>query len=223
MFYNSNVNYNYKEFNMQRGKFGFTLAEVLITIGIIGVIASIILPPLKAVLDERTNMTALKKFYNEFSNATKLIMVENDIPYYWGLYDNDDSSSAKLINLYKKKMSIMKECSKTDSSCFPFPIQGPKGDVKITTEDYRNWSMRGFILRNGTTVCIDVNNDWFSMFFDVNGFKKPNKLGYDVYAWAVNQDGKIVSMYDASINDEAGKDHDYDYAFEYMANGWKKP
>ena len=222
MFYN-NIGYNNSEFIMHRGKFGFTLAEVLITLGIIGVVASMVLPPLKSTLDERSNMTALKKFYNEFYNATKRIMVENDIPYYWGLQNNNDSSSEMLVNLYKKHMAIVKDCSKTDSSCFPFPILKSNGSVKITATNYRNWSMRGFVLRNGTTVCVDVNNGWFAVFFDVNGFKKPNKLGYDVYAWAVNQDGKIVSMYDPSISDEAGKDPDYDSAFVYMANGWKKP
>ena len=208
---------------MYKKNLGFTLSEVLITLGIIGIVASMVLPPLKKSLDERANMTALKKFYNEFYNATKLIMVENETPYYWGLYDNNDSSSEMLINLYKKYMSMMKICSKTDTSCFHFPIIGPNGDTKITAENYKSWAMRGFILKNGTTVCFDINNDWFSVFFDVNGFKKPNKLGYDVYAWAVNKDGKIVSIYDSSISDGAGQDPDYDYAFVYMANGWKKP
>jgi len=61
------------------------------------------------------------------------------------------------------------------------------------------------------------------IFVDVNGFKKPNKLGEDVFAWAVNSLGKIVSIYDSSINSNAGQDKDYDFAFEYMKNGWKKP
>lgn len=208
---------------MKTKKFGFTLSEVLITIGAIGIVASLVLPPLKKALDERANMSALKKFYNEFSNATKLIAVEKDIPYYWGLYDNNDASSEMLMQLYKKRLFMIKECSKTDSSCFPFPIKGPNGDEKITATNYRNWSMRGFVLKNGTTVCFDVNNDWFSVFFDVNGFKKPNTLGEDVFAWAVNGKGQIVSIYDPSITTAQGQSQDYDYAFVYMKNGWKKP
>ena len=222
MLYNDR-GYRNREFIMYKIKFGFTLAEVLVTIGIIGTVAVMVLSPLKTALDERSNMTALKKFYNEFYNATKRIILEKDIPYYWGLRNNNDRSSEMLINLYKEYMAIVKECSKTDSSCFPFPVRRSNDEIKITATDYRNWSMRGFVLKNGTTVCVDVNNGWFTVFFDVNGFKKPNKLGYDVYAWAVNQDGKIVSMYDPSISDETGKDSDYDYAFVYMANGWKKP
>ena len=61
----------------------------------------------------------------------------------------------------------------------------------------------------------------FSVFFDVNGFKKPNRLGVDVFAWAVNGKGKIVRYTDPSIsigNDEP----DYNYAFEIMENGWIK-
>jgi type II secretory pathway pseudopilin PulG len=199
------------------------LAEVLITLGIIGVVAAMTLPVIQTKMDERANMTSLKKFYTEFLNATNLLVFEEDIPEYWGLRDNDSESSDIVMNLYKSRLSMIKTCSQSDSSCFPFPIYGSDGTEKITAEKYTSWAMRGFILNNGTTVCFDVNNGWFSVFFDVNGFKPPNKLGTDVFVWAVNSKGKIVNMNDdPSINSE-GKDDDYNFAFIYMANGWKKP
>ena len=55
---------------------GFTLAEVLITLGIIGVVAAMTLPTLQQKLDERSNITALQKFYTEFSNATNLLIYD---------------------------------------------------------------------------------------------------------------------------------------------------
>ena len=50
-----------------RRKYAFTLAEVLITLGIIGVVAAMTLPVIQTKMDERANMTSLKKFYTEFS------------------------------------------------------------------------------------------------------------------------------------------------------------
>lgn len=61
-------------------KSAFTLAEVLITLGIIGVVAAMTLPALKQKLDERANITMLKKFYSEFTNATNLLIVDYGFP-----------------------------------------------------------------------------------------------------------------------------------------------
>ena len=153
-------------------KSAFTLAEVLITLGIIGVVAAMTLPALKQKLDERANITMLKKFYSEFTNATNLLIVDYGFPSGWGLKDNDSASS-------------------------------------------------DFVLNNGVTCFFDVNNGNFSVFFDVNGNKPPGTLGVDVFAWAVNGNGKIVRYTDPSIN--SGNDEaDYNYAFEIMENSWTK-
>ena len=92
---------SYTRICMSKKKFAFTLAEVLITLAIIGVVASLTVPALKRNIDEQSNMTALKKFYREFNNATTLITYMEGPPSYWGLYDNNDNSSAKVIDLYK--------------------------------------------------------------------------------------------------------------------------
>jgi prepilin-type N-terminal cleavage/methylation domain-containing protein len=60
---NSKVVSNIKLFN------GFTLAEVLITLGIIGVIAAITIPNLISQYKKEAQVTALKKFYSEFSQV----------------------------------------------------------------------------------------------------------------------------------------------------------
>ncbi len=45
------------------GKYGFTLAEVLITLGIIGVVAAMTLPNLIANYRSKVAVTQLKKMY----------------------------------------------------------------------------------------------------------------------------------------------------------------
>ena len=53
-------------------KFGFTLAEVLITLGIIGVVAALTLPSVNQKLEDQRNMAALKKAYSVLQQATNL-------------------------------------------------------------------------------------------------------------------------------------------------------
>ena len=198
----------------------FTLAEVLITLGIIGFLAAITLPALQQKLDERQNITALKKFYTEFANATNFLISEQSTPISWGLRDNDPESSQQVLEMYQKQLNMIKVCGEGDSSCFPFPVRKYDGTELITDSEY-SWALKSFILNNGTTVFFDVNDGNFSVFFDVNGFKNPNKLGVDVFAWAVNGQGQIVRYTDPSIT--SGNDvADYNFAFEIMEHGWVK-
>ncbi|HIS81988.1 TPA: type II secretion system protein, partial [Candidatus Scatenecus faecavium] len=49
--------------------FAFTLSEVLITLGIVSVIAAMTLPSIIGNYKKKTYVTALQKFYTEFSQA----------------------------------------------------------------------------------------------------------------------------------------------------------
>lgn len=105
------------------------------------------IPVLRKALDERANLSALKKFYSEFYSATNLIMVDNEAPSHWGLRDNNSASSAEIIELYRNRLHIVKECDTDDTSCFPFPVYGSNGSVKITAGNYKGWSFRGFMTK----------------------------------------------------------------------------
>ena len=53
-------------------RFGFTLAEVLITLGIIGVVAAMTMPILYTNIQKKTTVAKLQKAYSEIANAAKL-------------------------------------------------------------------------------------------------------------------------------------------------------
>ena len=64
---------------MMTNKKGFTLAEVLITIGIIGVIAAVTLPALNTNLVNNQLEVQTRKFYTQFTKAFDLFKAENQI------------------------------------------------------------------------------------------------------------------------------------------------
>ena len=67
-------------------KYGFTLAEVLITLGIIGVVAALVMPALIANYQKMALKTQFKKTYNMFLNAVRLTQTNmggNINCYYW--------------------------------------------------------------------------------------------------------------------------------------------
>lgn len=78
---------------------GFTLAEALITLGIIGIVAAITLPTLISAYNKKITETRLAKFYSTFNQAIKLSVAENgDVDTwneYWQALDSSNPSEVK--------------------------------------------------------------------------------------------------------------------------------
>ena len=64
-------------------KSAFTLAEVLITLGIIGVVAAMTLPSLIGNYKKKQTVTQLKKSYTVLSQAVKMSELKNGSIDYW--------------------------------------------------------------------------------------------------------------------------------------------
>ena len=65
-----------------RLKKGFTLAEILIVLMVIGVIATMTVPSMMKGVQEAQYKTAVKKAYNTLSNMTAKFAVEGKMPVY---------------------------------------------------------------------------------------------------------------------------------------------
>ncbi len=75
--------YKYRKEIMK--KLGFTLAETLITLGIIGVVSALTIPSLIAKHQEKTRIIKLKKIYSQLQNAFNLAVYENGPLETWGM------------------------------------------------------------------------------------------------------------------------------------------
>lgn len=180
---------------MKRVNFAFTLAEVLITLGIIGIVAALTIPTLMNSINEQSNRTALKNFYSIISNATNQIMAENG-----GIIKGLFSTNNDLIVLYRDKLSFIKECTNgsVDGNCW-----APSWK---TLSNGTGWSMDAFgasgvILKDGMNMVFDNADstctrnesgagakECFSVKVDVNGNKAPNKMGYDIFRFYIDYD-----------------------------------
>jgi len=84
-----NLNYN--------KKVAFTLAEVLITLGIIGVVAAITIPGLITKYRRVTAETKLKKFYTIMNQAVRLSIADNGEFIFADVSDVTDKQNAQKI------------------------------------------------------------------------------------------------------------------------------
>lgn len=91
-------------------KTAFTLAEVLITLGIIGVVAAMTLPTLVQKHQEKVTIAKLKKSYSTMQQAYLMAIREKGPIETWGIAisnDNRDSNEGQDLTLYNDKENLL--------------------------------------------------------------------------------------------------------------------
>jgi len=174
----------------------FTLAEVLITLLIIGVIASIVIPGLIQDSQNAELKTAWKKAYATASQAWKKAIVENG-----GVAPGQSSglNDKTRWNAFKSQFSVTKDCSNYGT------IVGNCWAKNTVTPDsipggYQGWSSGGQLINGVGFASADgmywtaynegPGGNFYSVIaVDVNGEKGPNQWNKDVFTFALDDKG----------------------------------
>ena len=171
----------------------FTLAEVLITLGIIGTVAAITMPTLIENHKEKVTVTRLKKVYTVLSQAYMSACVENISIKEWGIGEAFSSDGAKVIaDKMIPYLKLNKDCG-FEKGCFPNnTIYRYLSGTSWYRIDSSSRSYK-FILADGTLVAIESFGTQGKIFVDINGFKGPNQDGRDLFSFWL-QDNKVVPL-----------------------------
>ena len=97
--------------NNQNRKVAFTLAEVLISLGIIGVVAALTLPTLISNYKEKELIVRTKRLYANIQNAALLAQKENDSIGDNSALFNPSQSSAEVAKNFSKYFTGSKVCT----------------------------------------------------------------------------------------------------------------
>ena len=104
----------------------FTLAEVLITLGIIGVVAAITIPTVIQKYQEKVTVTRLKQTYSIFSQAVELAQVDYGDINFWNKEVFQDEQ--ELVDLFYKRITShldnVKNCEVSDVYSFCKDLSG---------------------------------------------------------------------------------------------------
>ncbi len=168
----------------------FTLAEVLITLGIIGIVAAMTLPSLIAKHNERAWLTAFKKSYSVLSQAYISAYEENGIASTWCAEQNTECAKTyfDILAPYLKVAQVWGFEAPFNNS-----VRGKYRDLDGRTMGHRNVfadTYYNFLLNDGTLIGIQyAHNAGFNMPLlqvDTNGLKGPNQLGKDLFYFSLN-------------------------------------
>ena len=164
-------------------KFGFTLAEVLITLTIIGVIATMVLPSLQSNVALRTIEAATQKFYTTFQQGIKMYMVEQGLDTLQYIDSND------IDSLIKSTFNVESKCE-TPSACFAEQYR-KSSSSGVAHSNFLTASMPAYILEDGMAIQL---NSQLVVTVDVNGIKGPNVLNKDLWTLSLSYNGKLNDM-----------------------------
>ncbi|MBR1753622.1 type II secretion system protein, partial [bacterium] len=179
---------------------GFTLAEVLITLGIIGVVAALTIPTLMQKIDERETVSKLKKAYSTLTNAYSLISAEKGEPTKW-LQTNEDD---EIGNIFAQYLNVAKNCGTASGCLNSAPYYSLDGSLR-PNNDTRN-NLAKLALTDGTSVAFRFqdpscsaeigNTPTYStrcgfIVVNINNGKGDNIYGKNVFEFNLTKNGIV--------------------------------
>ena len=195
-------------------KCAFTLAEVLITLGIIGIIVAMTLPALLGKYQKQVTVTKLKKAYTVLSQMVMQSQEDNGP----AAFSTDSRLEAgdvqTFFDMYWKPYFNSPSVSSNITS-FPYGIANAytnMNGVKHSLSIYTNYSAGRIFFSTNDGVCYLVimvtwdqeydeegNPITFyryapkqTLYVDIDGIKGKNTLGKDVFEFVVDFDSNVV-------------------------------
>lgn len=204
-------------------KKAFTLAEVLITLGVIGVVAAMTIPTIMRNIQITELKTAFKKSYTTLNQALNQIIADNGSEYKCYLNPIGTNTSSECTSFwpdFKTKLKVQKVYyGVVDGVNAPnytgtdlITAQGGYkknagcngGDVSLKV------SKTVWTLADGSMLISYSDTFGVGSFFilDTNGIKKPNKWGYDLFILEFRK--KSLDTSTISVNDSTCQSYEKD-------------
>ncbi len=191
----------------QAARLAFTLAEVLVTLGIIGVVSAMTVPTLMQNHQRKVYVTQLHKVYNEVSQAVEMYITDNN---YLNLSESRIKNNADELNKFVKNyFKVVQDCDTRYVPCFESEYSSLKGDVVSTKNSICNVVVT---IASGAAICWDSQamdnvedgdnilgssnlvgqgGSIINIEVDINGKKGPNIYGRDIFMLYVDRNGNI--------------------------------
>ena len=190
-------------------KAAFTLAEILITLAVIGIVAALTIPNLVMKYKEKVTVTKLRKAYSIINSAYQMALLENGDFDNWGFYktgivetDEDgnlhfnDTAIYDMSLLWEKigkNLNITEKCMPEQNNCTRI-----KAYYNLNGEERRSDinNVPNITLNNGMVLiggwvnsasCTNKNDICSDFAIDINGSKQPpNAFGQDIFYFYIH-------------------------------------
>ena len=173
-----------------KNSFAFTLAETLIVIGIIGVVAALTLPNLNSSTGDKEKVVKLQKLYSNMNDALGRAQVVYGPINTW---PKDGNHTERMMNRLFEFMKVSKNCGLADSSktCWFESLSDQNFGSFITADGssvfvYSDFSCNECELKSGECTCGSIQ-------VDIDGVKKgKNQPGTDIFYFLITKNAGVI-------------------------------
>lgn len=204
-------------------KKAFTLAEILITMGIVGVVSAMTIPALNQSWQRDSYVTQLRKVYSEVAQAAVRCKTDNNV---------QSLKEARLSNnnignkFFKQYFNITNDCGTTYANCFASEYKLINGGKLNMANTFNNIHCKYAVtIASGASLCAAWNSATarINILVDVNGQKDPNIVGRDLFFMIVDKNG-VVKDPTITVNNVINESYPPDTngaLNDIMKHGWK--
>lgn len=159
-------------------KRGFTLAEVLIAMGLVGVIAAMTIPTFVTSSRQQANEAKVASTISDLENVFGNMIVTEDVDLYTETAFYEALTEATLSKYLKLNGSATALTSFYSSET---PFKNGENSLTITPKNI-------FQVKNGALLIFESGTD---LYIDVNGATMPNGFNKDLYKYEITENGFI--------------------------------
>lgn len=194
-------------------KKAFTLAEVLITLGIIGIVAALTFPMLINNYNKQVTVARLKKAYSALSQVFVLSVKDNGEAVNWvsaGTTATEESMGEYIDTHWIPYLKVLRYCNSA-KNC------GYRTETKYWNGNYNQLSLwqgrqQSFLTVDGMLVFIRPHDGALRfttsqyIFVDINAGAPPNVYGKDIFVFVADlEKPRIVPLGYNSSDDDIDK------------------
>lgn len=171
-------------------RLGFTLAEVLITLGIIGVVAAMTIPSLINQTNGAEFKTGAKKMMSVLNQVITMTVAVDG--YDFSQISAVTSASGSLYDTFSRKMNIMRGTNAVDTTFY---------GANTGSTNYTLWFNDGMAITfpNDGVTCDSPGKAKCRLVVDINGAKRPNLLSTAVAVGSTLNDQFVFDFYDQTV------------------------
>ncbi len=190
-----------------RPKQGFTLAEVLITLGIIGIVAAMTLPSLTGKTKYKELETRYKVASNLLHNVVNYFHARELMIYgttYCTASRNCNGQAPIFTEVLAEGFSGIHALNKDYGAFAKTKYYNFSNTVKFQESILDDGYME---LKNGMSVIVESGTTSMVpiIYFDINGTAtKPNRMGHDVFAFVIDKDDRVCPLGAKACTTRAG-------------------
>jgi prepilin-type N-terminal cleavage/methylation domain-containing protein len=204
-------------------KLGFTITEILLTLGIIGVVSALAIPAFTTDIQKQVwanslaaNQTKLEKAFQHLI-AKEVVMDLTKTTAWNELSANesgallDNTTSEQTLKDFAEATNILTSTGQSVADYYgDIPVYNINNSKLTIANDNELKSMTSFEMDTGAAVFLYINHvskldskssilnmggnlyqKLANVAIDVNGKKKPNKIGRDIFFFALSPDGEL--------------------------------